>query len=188
MQSDLAVSGKTIVLLNIIEILTIAFVLTMAFVLQFVLHELPCPLCLLQRVGFLGVSVSLLLNLHFGIRSSHYSLALLFSLFTALVALRQIFLHIVPGTGTYGISIFHYQLYTWSFIVSILIIIYSSIILGCNVAHKTHTKHPARWHKLLAKYTFTVIVLLLLANTINVVLECGFVQCPDNPVEYKIRG
>lgn len=186
MQTAPAADSKIITLLNIVEIIGIAFVLVMAFVLQFALNELPCPLCLLQRVGFLGVSVSLLLNLRFGIRTSHYSLALLFALFTALVALRQIFLHIVPGTGTYGVSIFHYHLYTWSFIVSIVIVVYSSIILGCAVADKTHTPAPARWHKLLARITFAVVIFLLVANAINVAVECGFAQCPDNPVEYRL--
>lgn len=174
MQSNLYIVNKTFTLLNVIEILGIAVILTMAFVMQFVLHELPCPLCLLQRVGFLGICVSLLLNLRYGIRASHYSLALLFALFTAFVALRQILLHIVPGTGTYGASVFGYHLYTWSFIASIAIIIYSSIILGCDIAYKNYCAHPARWQKTLVHVIFVIVILLLLANVVNIGMECGF--------------
>ena len=185
MYSHLQTVSKTFTLLNLIEIVGIAVILLMAFVLQFVLQELPCPLCLLQRVGFLGVSISLLLNLRYGIRASHYSLALLFALLTGFVALRQVLLHIEPGTGTYGASILHYHLYTWSFIISLAVIIYSSIILGFDIEYKSYGVHPARWQKIVMQIIFIVVLLLLVCNVVATFYECGIVQCPDNPLHYK---
>jgi disulfide bond formation protein DsbB len=39
-------------ILNAIALYGIALVLTVAFAAQLLLHELPCPLCLLQRILF----------------------------------------------------------------------------------------------------------------------------------------
>jgi len=185
MRDSLQMINKTFTLLNVIEIIGIAIILFVAIVLQFVLHELPCPLCLLQRIGFLGVCVSLLLNLRHGIRASHYSLALLFALFTAFVSLRQILLHIEPGTGTYGSIILHYHLYTWSFIISLAVIIYSSIILGFDIEYHRYGVHPVRWQKILMHILFLIVILLLASNLIATFIECGIAQCPDNPLHYK---
>ncbi len=38
-------------LLNTLGLLGMTAVLLIGFILQFVLNELPCPLCLLQRIG-----------------------------------------------------------------------------------------------------------------------------------------
>ena len=89
--------------LNALTIAGIVILLMMAFTFQFLFGELPCPLCLLQRIGFLITSVGFILNLRYGLRPSHYALALLGSLFTVFVALRQIALHILPGDLGYGV-------------------------------------------------------------------------------------
>ena len=43
------------ILMNVIALYAIAGVLAAAFAMQFALGELPCPLCLLQRVSMFGV-------------------------------------------------------------------------------------------------------------------------------------
>ena len=43
-------------------------VLLIAFFYQFMLGELPCPLCALQRVGFIVAGAALVLNLRAGMR------------------------------------------------------------------------------------------------------------------------
>ena len=118
--------------LNALEILGIFVTLLMAFAFQFVLHELPCPLCLLQRIGFFSMAFGFLLNLRFGLRPSHYAFVILWALFTSFVALRQIALHVVPGTGTYGSPFLGMHLYTWSFVVSMGIIVFTTLFLGVD--------------------------------------------------------
>ena len=51
---------------QLLILVAFAGVLTAALVMQFVFGELPCPLCLLQRVALVGVAYGLLLNLRFG--------------------------------------------------------------------------------------------------------------------------
>lgn len=171
---------RLFIFLNVVELLGILGVLALAIAFQFILHELPCPLCLLQRVGFIGIAVGLLLNLRFHCRPAHYSLTLLSALFTAFVALRQIALHIVPGTGAYGYPILGLHLYTWAFIFSMCILIYTTIILGFGVQYESlHLKKPT-W-KTIKHICFVMVLAIILANGISTFFECGLKQCPENP-------
>lgn len=169
--------------LNICEIAGLILVLFMAFAFQALLHELPCPLCLLQRVGFTAVAFGFLLNLRFGLRPSHYGLALLGAIFTAFVAVRQILLHIVPGTGAYGSAVFGLHFYTWSFIVAVLIILFTVIMLSFDRQYKPAHVTNGRWKKF-THVMFALVLLFALANAVSTYLECGFKQCPDNPTHY----
>ena len=63
--------------LNAIALLLVCVVLIAAFYYQFTLYELPCPLCLLQRVGFVAVGFGLALNLLYGARPHHYGIMLI---------------------------------------------------------------------------------------------------------------
>ena len=104
-------------ILNLLLIFIICSVLMGAFYIQFVEHETPCPLCMLQRAGMVGVALGALLNLRFGISPAHYALSLLSCLTGGLVALRQISLHVCPQFPTFGIPVLGLSLYTWSFLV-----------------------------------------------------------------------
>ena len=46
--------------------LTIAAILTTAMILQYYGGEIPCPLCLLQRVAMFGVCFGIMLDFHHG--------------------------------------------------------------------------------------------------------------------------
>ncbi len=87
------------------EIVGVCLILVVALGFQIFLHDLPCPLCMLQRIGFFGVTLGLLMNLRLGLHPSHYALSLLSALFTGFVALRQIALHVVPVLDPMG---FHF--------------------------------------------------------------------------------
>jgi disulfide bond formation protein DsbB len=168
---------------NLLELAGIVLVLTTAFILQIVLHELPCPLCLLQRIGFIGIAFGFILNLRFGLRPSHYAVALLSALFTSFVALRQIALHVVPGSGVYGSAIFGFHLYTWSFIVSMIIIVVTTLMLSIDRQYQFVTPKKMRLPKL-THLLFFMTVGLIVANLVSVFLECGLKACPDDPVKY----
>ena len=63
--------------LNVLSLYAVALVLAVAFAAQFMLHELPCPLCLLQRILFAVLAIGPILNIRFGPRPSHYAMSLL---------------------------------------------------------------------------------------------------------------
>lgn len=172
-------------LFNSAVLLAVIGMLITAFFYQFVYHELPCPLCLLQRLGFLLVASGFLLNLRFGFRASHYSCALLAALFTAFVALRQVLLHIVPGSGSYGSAVFGLHMYTWSFIAAMLIIIATSVMLGVDRQYEKPNGFNHGW-SLITHILFAIILFLIVANIISTFLLCGISTCPSNPTFYKL--
>lgn len=172
--------------LNILEFVGIVLALFMAFAFQIIFHELPCPLCLLQRIGLIGIAFGFLMNLRFGPRPSHYAISILSGIFTSFVALRQISLHVIPGEATYGNAFFGLHLYTWAFILSMSIVIATTVMLAIDRQYKkpsTRIRLPRTTHLL-----FTIMMLLIIANIVSVWLECGFAQCPDNPTEYKHKN
>src|SRR5712691_6538231 len=65
------------VTLNALGLYAVALVLAAAFAAQLWLNELPCPLCLLQRIQFAMLAVGPMLNISFGLRPSHYAVSLL---------------------------------------------------------------------------------------------------------------
>src|SRR5215475_10845273 len=104
------------VTINALGLYAIAFVLAAAFAAQLILHELPCPLCLLQRIQFAMLAVGPILNVRFGPRPSHYAVSLLTAAAGAAFAMRQVLLHIMPGDPGYGSALLGYHYYTWAFI------------------------------------------------------------------------
>lgn len=170
-------------LFNLLAFCGILLLLICTFIFQFFLNELPCPLCLLQRIGFILTGIGFLLNMRYGFRPSHYSIALLGAIYIGFVALRQISLHILPGSGSYGSAIFGLHMYTWSFIVAVLIIFSTSIMLGIDrqyvLPHPSNTRY-----KLLTHSLFLIFLLLAIANAVADWSECGWSECPDNPTVY----
>lgn len=172
-------------LLNILYASGICLLLFLAFFMQFYFQEPPCPLCLLQRIGFILTAMGFLFNIRFGIHPSHYAISLLGALYTSFVALRQIALHVIPGSGSYGASIFGLHMYSWSFIISMLIIIATAFLLGLDPSYETTDKQPKTF-RTLGHFTFVVMFILITSNFIATVLECGFSSCPENPLGYRL--
>jgi len=180
-----AVVAKLALAGNAGQLAVVAAILSGALALQLALGELPCPLCLLQRVGFFAVAVGLMLNVRFGPRPAHYALTLLAALFTAFVALRQVALHVVPGTGAYGAAVWGLHLYTWSFVAAMTVVVVTAALLGFGGQYRAG-RQPLPGLRGLSRLLFALIAALLVANLVSVTLECGTSQCPDNPVRYEL--
>ena len=91
--------------LRTLDTLALAGVCTclgVAFFFQLALHELPCAMCNLERVGFMMFGAGLLLNLRFGASPWNNVLGGLGALTGSLVALLQMFVHVLPGTPPTG--------------------------------------------------------------------------------------
>ncbi|QIB34869.1 disulfide bond formation protein B [Ancylobacter pratisalsi] len=171
--------------LNGLGVLAISAVLVFAFFDQFVGGDLPCPLCILQRVGFVGVGFGLALNLRFGPRPSHYGVAILSAVAGGDISVRQTLLHIVPGTGTYGEAFFGLHFYTWGVVLSCLIVVGCALLLLFDRQFEP-SDSPPRAFGAFAFGAFGLVALLTLANGVSTVLECGGGLCPDNPTHYLL--
>ncbi|SHE91203.1 Disulfide bond formation protein DsbB [Ruegeria intermedia] len=173
--------------LNAIGMLAVSLVLVLAYVYQLALYELPCPLCLLQRVGFVAVGVGLGLNLLYGPRPQHYAMVLIAALYGGSVSVRQILLHIVPGTGHYGSPVLGLHYYTWAAICFFLILLGTAIMLMFDRQYVDDRRAQPRFGgNRLAKVAFFVMLGLAVLNAGSTLLECGPGVCADPPTDYKL--
>ena len=179
--------------LNALDVLGLTLVLVLAFVAQFVFHELPCPLCLLQRLGLLAIGFGFLLNVRYHVRPAHYALSLLAAVWTAMAALRQICLHAVPGSGSYGSAIFGLHMYTWCFVLAVLAVIYIAIVMSWAAQYDLAATHQdqinelkSSWGRSLSHIAFGLFFAMVVLNGVTIFMECGAHECPDNPVAYVL--
>jgi len=168
--------------LDTLALFGICGVLLVAFYYQFALGELPCPLCALQRVGFVVAGVALVLNLRVGFSPAHYGIALLSAVAAASASLRQISLHVIPNTGHYGSALFGFHFYTWAFVGYGALVVYVGVML--LVAQETPERGRPAPSGPIESLACWLLVALALANALAFLAECGLGPCPDNPVRY----
>ncbi len=170
--------------LNTLGLLAIAAVLGFALGDQLLYKDLPCPLCILQRVGFVLAGFGLALNLRFSPHPSHYALTILGALFGGAVSIRQILLHIVPGSGAYGDAFLELHFYTWALVIFVLIILGTAgmLLFDRQFEKSAHGAGPLAG---LALAVFALFAVLALGNGLSTFLECGVGLCPDNPIDYE---
>lgn len=158
-------------------ILVLMGVVSAAFYQQFTSQGPPCPLCLLQRLGMIGVATGAWMNLRLGVQIKHYALSLLSGLIGASVSVRQILLHICPGFPVFGYPVLGFGLYTWAFIVfccSILVLLILLFLYRSTQAAivKIH------WFD---KFAFLVLALITIADVVLSLNLCGYGPCADVP-------
>ena len=170
-------------LLNALGLVAVDTVLVLAFVAQLWFRDLRCPLCILQRAGFVAAGFGLALNLILGPRPSHYGVMILGAVAGAVVSVRQILLHIVPGSGSYGNAILDLHLYSWALIAFSLIIIGSAIMLLFDRQFAATERDRL---KVLPVSAVVLFVSLVVANVVSTLAICGVGLCPETPGGYLI--
>jgi hypothetical protein len=101
------------------------------------------------------------------------------------ISIRQILLHIVPGSGSYGNAVFGLHLYTWAFSLFVLIISGAAMMLLFDrqfAGGETAEKKLSVW----AGLVVLIFGLLAFGNGVSTVIECAGGLCPDNPTEYLL--
>jgi disulfide bond formation protein DsbB len=123
------------------QILAVCGVLCGSLGYQFSLGELPCPLCVLQRLSFLLACVGSLGVLRSAGASDGgiarqvrgFAWCIFASFVGAAVSIRQILLHIVPPDLGYGPPVLGLHLYSWALIVFCCLILSSALgLLGVS--------------------------------------------------------
>ncbi len=173
------------VTLNALGLYAVALMLAAAFAAQFVLHELPCPLCLLQRILFATLAIGPILNIRFGPRPSHYAMSLFAAVAGAVVSTRQVLLHIMPGDAGYGSALLGFHYYTWALIGFIAAIVLLAAILLFDRQFDDTAPQPISGGAFAQAAVWLVIGLTAL-NVVSTLLECGFGACADNPTVYEL--
>ena len=159
--------------------LTMAEILTFAMVLQYKGGEIPCPLCLLQRVAMFGVCFGIMLHFRDGASARHDALSMLFALLLLIVSARQTLLDIYPrpGHAYIGSAIFGIHMPVWSVIISVAILLAYTIkiaVLGSeNLRDDEKPELMSSAQSLLSYY----VIALCAINFVSVILQCGMQAC-----------
>jgi hypothetical protein len=103
----------------------------------------------------------------------------------ATIAGRQILIHVLPGSGSYGSALFGLHCYTWAFIA------FGSIVLGTAVMLLFDSQFECDEYSLkqltgVSLIALALFMLLALGNGISTLLECATGLCPDNPTDYML--
>jgi disulfide bond formation protein DsbB len=181
-------TARTAIVLNALALYAIALVLLMAFGFQLTRGELPCPLCLLQRVALVALAVGPVLNIRHGPRPSHYAMSVLAAMAGAVVAIRQILLHILPGDPGYGSAFAGLHYYSWAAVIFAVAIVLTGVMMLFD--RQFDETIPAPPPPRFATIAVWLVILIAVANIGSTLLECGLTWCADNPVRYEllIRG
>jgi disulfide bond formation protein DsbB len=158
----------------------IAAVLTAAMVMQYAHGELPCPLCLLQRVAMLGVCFGLMQNFRNGFSDRNLGYSLLFSVFLLVVAIRQTLLDIYPRPGHeyVGSAVLGLHMPVWSILIAMALITAFAVKL-CVIGTEDGASPPERnspFGRIATGLSLYVIAIAIL-NFGSVVVQCGLGQC-----------
>lgn len=172
-------------------------ILSMAmFVYQFAGAELPCPLCILQRMGMMLSSLGALYVLVNTLRGklSHSNfmtgvgMAILGAMLGGMISFRQIELHLAPGDPGYGEAVLGLHLYTWALITFGVVVIFSGLILLFGREFQPVAPR-ARWARTLAWVVIWFFIATIALNMLVVFAEEGFNwYLPDDPTRYLLFG
>jgi disulfide bond formation protein DsbB len=175
----------------LVVMLGIAAILTAAMTLQYANGELPCPLCLLERVALFGVCFGILLNFRCGFSGRNTGCSLLFAVLLLVVSVRQTLLDIYPrpGHAYIGSAILGIHMPVWSIIIAVALLTAYALKLallgGDDMMRNTDLRsqpHVKRLAGLLGLY----VIALVAINLVSVVLQCGFGEC--HTFGYKLLG
>lgn len=166
-------------------------ILAAALVIQFAMGELPCPLCLLERLCMFGIGLGVVMNLRDGFSGRHSGLSLLFAVLLLVIAARQTLLDIYPrpGHSYVGTAVLGLHMPVWSVLIALATLLaypLKLIVLGDD----RHLQgHPPREFPALVRIGSALAILLILLCAINlgaVVVQCGFGQCHTEG--YRLLG
>ena len=103
--------------------LAMAGILTVAMIFQYYLGEIPCPLCLLQRVAMSGVCFGIILHFRHGHSARNDGFCMLFAILLLIVSARQTLIDIYPrpGHSYIGSAVFGLHMPVWSIVIAVAI-------------------------------------------------------------------
>jgi len=158
----------------------IAAVLTAAMVMQYGHGELPCPLCLLQRLAMLGVCFGLMQNFRNGFSDRNLGYSLLFSVFLLVVSIRQTLLDIYPRPGHQyvGSAVLGLHMPVWSILIAMALITAFAVKL-CVIGTEDGAQPPDRKSPFgrIAMVLSLYVIAISLVNFGSVVVQCGLGEC-----------
>jgi disulfide bond formation protein DsbB len=165
--------------------LTMAAILTTAMVFQYHGGEIPCPLCLLQRVAMFGVCFGVILHFRHGYSARHDGVSMLSALLLLIISARQTLLDIYPrpGHSYIGSAVFGLHMPVWSVVIAVAVLLAFAIKLAVLGGEDLRDRQPPPTLGRAARWLSLYVVAICLINLGSVIVQCGADAC--HTTEYR---
>jgi disulfide bond formation protein DsbB len=173
-----------------VNVWVLVLVLAAAFAVQLIAGELPCPLCVMQRIALMLCALGplhILLRARDGeLRSRDVAvgggIAIVSAMLGMMLSGRQVLLHILPGDSGFGTPMFGLHLYTWCLIAFGCQIVASGLML---LGAAWLDDKPVEWRA--SRVTAAAVLVIVVANLLSVIAEAGLHwELPSDPVAYLL--
>ena len=157
----------------------IGAILTAAMILQYADGEVPCPLCLLQRVALFGVCLGIVRHFRDGYSARNTGLSLLWTLFLQIVSVRQVLLNIYarPGHAYPGSAVLGLHMPVWSVLIAFALLVTFAVELAVFGNEGLHEVPPMPLTTKVGWLLSHYLTALCAINLVSALLQCGFGEC-----------
>ena len=157
----------------------LAAILTVAMGFQYVAGELPCPLCLLQRVAMFGICFGIIHHVRNGYDARNIGVGLVWALVLLLVAVRQVLINIVerPGHAYPGSAVLGLHMPVWSVVIAFLILLAFAMTLVLFNSKRLKAIPPSPVLTQIGGIAGLYVIVLCVINLVSAILQCGFGAC-----------
>jgi disulfide bond formation protein DsbB len=168
--------------------LTLAAILTVAMVLQYYGGEIPCPLCLLQRVAMFGVCFGAILHFRDGASARNDGFCMLFALLLLIVSARQTLLDIFPrpGHSYVGSAVLGLHMPVWSVVIAAAILVAFAAKLAILGGEFPRDPQASPTLGRVARMLGLYVIAICLINLVSVIVQCGAATCHTSG--YRLLG
>ena len=166
--------------------LAMAAILTTAMIFQYYGGEIPCPLCLLQRVAMFGVCFGIILHFRRGYSGRNAGFSMLFALLLLIISVRQTLLDIYPrpGHSYIGSAVLGLHMPVWSVVIAVAILLAFAIKLAILGGEQLRDRPPSPALGRLARLLSLYVIAICLINLGSVLVQCGADAC--HTTEYRL--
>ena len=157
----------------------LAAILTAAMALQYADGEIPCPLCLLERVAMFGVCFGVMRHMRHGYDGRNIGIALVWALFLLMVSVRHVLLNIVarPGHAYPGGAVLGVHMPVWSVVIAFAVLLAFAAVLAVFDGSRLSTSPPPPVLAQVGRVASFYVVALCVINLVSAILQCGFGAC-----------
>ncbi|MGD9806775.1 MAG: disulfide bond formation protein B [Hyphomicrobiaceae bacterium] len=178
-------------LCELLKVIVVAAILSGAMIMQYAYGELPCPLCLLQRVALFGVAFGAVLNLRRGFADRFTGISLLFATVLLIISVRQTLLDICPRPGHeyIGSAVFGLHMPVWSVLIALALIVAHIATLLLPGGRSPYLETPSMSFPgmaSIAKMVAIYVAALCVINFVSVLVQCGLGEC--HTFGYRLLG